>query len=55
MRYVRVMHPMVPDFIVGIPDCVEDTDAFLGTILPSITGWTEAEDSPSALMEREWP
>ena len=45
MRFVKVFHSEAPDFIVGIPEEVEDVDAFLDSVLYGAAGWSEAKDS----------
>ena len=45
MKFVKVYHSEAPDFIVCVPEHIEDTDRFLDTVLHGASGWGEAKDS----------
>lgn len=52
MRYVYVFHSCDPDFIVGVPDEVDDIDQFLNNVLYGAEGWTESERTIEDLIEK---
>ena len=43
MRFVKVFHSEFPDFVIVVPDEVEDTDKYLDAILHGAAGWGEAK------------
>ena len=45
MRFVKVFHTTEEDFVIGIPDEVEDTDMFLDNVIAGADGWSEAKDT----------
>ena len=51
MRFVKVYHFEEPDFVVGVPDDVPDTDLFLDRVLYGASGWSEAKRTVSAIMD----
>ena len=51
MRYVMVLHESESDFVVGIPDDVDDPDMYLNNILHGAMGWSEPFNSIREAVE----